>query len=403
MSEAKKQKTLDFWVNPSSHSRTNLNHSPDERVDKPSTSSSCDVEIPVFDKTDWSKTASGSNDLPTENECTWNWCDVLALNAPHHEIQVAPQIYQNRSFNFQLKWYNLYSWMHYDDTIKRIFCFYCLKANAKGIFSTSAKQEGVFTVTGFCNWKNGSSALKKHDESGLTKEAIIKLACFDSSPILNQLHTSVNKTQNQAKTSLKAIFTTIMFLAKQGLPLRGSDKDSGNFISLLKLRASDISELQSWLQRPRSFTSGEIQNEILEIIAHSILRKIRGFIQDAKLYSIVVDETSDCSVKEQVSLSVRIASNNLEVEEYFLGHYATESTTGECLTKVILDSLQRFGLSLENLRGQCFDGAANMSGCFRGVQARIKSLQPKALYVHCFNHGLNLALQDTITKTPFFP
>ena len=35
-----------------------------------------------------------------------------------------------------------------------------------------------------------------------------------------------------------------------------------------------------------------------------------------------------------------------------------------------------------------------MSGILTGVQRRIRELEQKAVYVHCRNHVLNLALQD---------
>ncbi|KAK9958543.1 hypothetical protein ABG768_010656 [Culter alburnus] len=35
-----------------------------------------------------------------------------------------------------------------------------------------------------------------------------------------------------------------------------------------------------------------------------------------------------------------------------------------------------------------------MSGCFSGVQARLKELNPHSLYVHCSNHSLDLILQE---------
>ena len=44
--------------------------------------------------------------------------------------------------------------------------------------------------------------------------------------------------------------------------------------------------------------------------------------------------------------------------------------------------------------GKPMDGAANMSGRLSGVQARISADYPKALYIHCFCHSLNLAVQD---------
>jgi hypothetical protein len=42
-----------------------------------------------------------------------------------------------------------------------------------------------------------------------------------------------------------------------------------------------------------------------------------------------------------------------------------------------------------------------MSGSIKGVRSRIQQLQPKALYVHCFAHTLNLSVQDAVRSIPF--
>jgi len=57
--------------------------------------------------------------------------------------------------------------------------------------------------------------------------------------------------------------------------------------------------------------------------------------------------------------------------------------------------MESHGLDLSRLRGQGYDGAANMSGVYSGVQARLKQIQPLAVYVHCMAHNLNLALNDS--------
>ena len=59
-------------------------------------------------------------------------------------------------------------------------------------------------------------------------------------------------------------------------------------------------------------------------------------------------------------------------------------------------SLCRFGLSFQNCRGQCYDGAANMSGSERGLQSLVKAQEGRALYVHCRAHSLNLVAQDAV-------
>ena len=51
-------------------------------------------------------------------------------------------------------------------------------------------------------------------------------------------------------------------------------------------------------------------------------------------------------------------------------------------------------LDLSRLRWQGYDGAANMSGVYSEVQARLQKIQPLAIYVHCMAHNLNLALND---------
>lgn len=57
-------------------------------------------------------------------------------------------------------------------------------------------------------------------------------------------------------------------------------------------------------------------------------------------------------------------------------------------------------LKIENLRGQCYDGAAVMSGNKTGVAVRFKSSNQKALFTHCYGHALNLAVKDACNKVP---
>ena len=55
-------------------------------------------------------------------------------------------------------------------------------------------------------------------------------------------------------------------------------------------------------------------------------------------------------------------------------------------------------LSVNNCRGQCYDGASNMSGCKNGVAKKISD-ENKAVYTHCYGHALNLAVGDTVKQS----
>jgi len=50
------------------------------------------------------------------------------------------------------------------------------------------------------------------------------------------------------------------------------------------------------------------------------------------------------------------------------------------------------GISLADMRGQCYDGASNMSGVRSGVKAVVQEEAPKAMYYRCASHRLNLSV-----------
>ena len=71
-----------------------------------------------------------------------------------------------------------------------------------------------------------------------------------------------------------------------------------------------------------------------------------------------------------------------------------EQTDAATLTDVLKDALICSGLQLSKCRGQAYDGASNMSRHVSGVASRILKEEPKAHYVHCVAHSLNLCLQE---------
>jgi len=56
------------------------------------------------------------------------------------------------------------------------------------------------------------------------------------------------------------------------------------------------------------------------------------------------------------------------------------------------------GLKIENMRAQCYDGAASMRSSYSGVAKRIQDENKLALYVHCYAHILNLCVVDVCEK-----
>ena len=115
-------------------------------------------------------------------------------------------------------------------------------------------------------------------------------------------------------------------------------------------------------------------------------------------FSVIVDGTQDINGVEQESIGLRHVDSDLNAHETFLGLYKTSATDGQAIASIVFDVLQRFSLSIDKLRGQTYDGAANMSGKYSGCQAVVKNLQPLALFFHCFSHVSNVIMKNAVLE-----
>jgi len=212
-------------------------------------------------------------------------------------------------------------------------------------------------------------------------------------PVNAQLSSQRAVQHNDARDCLHIIFTSIQYLARLGLPLRGHSNDDGNFTQLLRLRSTDHALLKQWLKHKSVMISPLL-------FANAIARSIADEVLKAGHFSIIVDGTQDASRKEQLSVCLRYVDSEFVPCEQFIGLYEPPNTKGVTIAECIKDVLIRVNLPLSILRGQMYDGASNMSGEYRGCQAIIAQSQPLVLYVHCLAHCMNLVSQAVSAACP---
>jgi len=213
------------------------------------------------------------------------------------------------------------------------------------------------------------------------------------------------------------IIDTVILCGRQGLALRGDGDhgnmqsledpltNDGNFRALLRYRANGGDEhlvnqlLRSGLNA--TYISSTIQNEVIHACNDLILADVVEKVNAAHCFSVLADETADISGTEQFALCVRYMDCDVGVvREDFLQFVPVFDVTGKSLATVLNDSLIRFGIDVQYLRGQGYDGAAAMSGRLHGAQSYVRALHPLALYVHCGAHSLNLAISDACAVAP---
>ena len=176
-----------------------------------------------------------------------------------------------------------------------------------------------------------------------------------------------------------------------------------NFIELLnyRIRGGDKA-LENHLrcaQQNAKYTSPEIQNDITLCCRDLIVEKLAAEVKENKYYTILADEATDCSLKEQIALIFRFVDKSSTIREEFVSFLeCSYGLSGESLFKTIKEFLDNNDIDISDCGGQGYDGARAVAGKNQGLTAHVLRLNSKALYTHCSCHRLNLAVVASCGK-----
>ena len=279
------------------------------------------------------------------------------------------------------------------------------------------KNKGAFVNKPFTTFHKLYEKAKDHQGTNYHNESMIATECFLNSVDKPEQNID-NRLDDERKTNIqrnrhiiKCVAEAVLYCGRQCIALRGDKEDLstdgnksgniGNFLAALQMIANHDEILKQHLYstglstRNVKYTSPSIQNQVIEIIGQDIiLSKLVKEIKAAKFYSIMADEVTSHN-KEELALCARFVDDSNEVREEFLAFLHLPRITGKVIADKITTTLHDMGLEIANIRGQGYDGAANMSSDNVGVQRRIREQSPNAVYVHCSGHCLNLVISHS--------
>ncbi|CAI9259805.1 unnamed protein product [Lactuca saligna] len=186
--------------------------------------------------------------------------------------------------------------------------------------------------------------------------------------------------ESNYKLRLGASVWCCKFLLKNGLPFRGHDESSdslnrGLFLDLLSFLRDHNEGLRNVTlenaPQNNQVTCPRTQKQIIECFSTEIILEICKEI-GKDVFSLLVDESSDVSKKEQMVIVLRYVDNCGVVKERFIGVVHVKDTSSLTLKAAIDDVFTRQG----------YDGASNMRGAFNGLKALILQYNDSAYYVH---------------------
>ena len=221
-------------------------------------------------------------------------------------------------------------------------------------------------------------ALNNHERSTVHKNAVelvVTLPRFtrDVGELLSSAHAQEKRANRQY---LLKVIQNVRFLA------RFSTVWGWTVISC-SCCISEVRMIQQYLKKETDkYSSPQIQNELLQLMALKVTREIASDFRAAVYYTVMADEVTDSSNREQVVVCLQWIDEDFEPHEDFIGLHKVESIGADVLVAVSKDTPLNMNLKHAHCRGQCYDSAANMAGCRSGVATRIAAEEPRAIYVH---------------------
>ncbi|KAL4147838.1 hypothetical protein QTP88_002176 [Uroleucon formosanum] len=135
---------------------------------------------------------------------------------------------------------------------------------------------------------------------------------------------------------------------------------------------------------------------LVKIVRLEILKKVKK----ARVFSIIIDTTTDVANLEQFSLVLRFVNDDNQPEECLIAVKVASDTSGKGLFDLFCEICNLYELDWENnLCAQSYVGAAYMQGQYSEVRSYIQDKNPQAIYIWRFSHILNLVIVDTCDKS----
>ena len=258
-----------------------------------------------------------------------------------------------------------------------MFCLLCRVHNTKNKYN----KQNTFNQAPSTNFKH--SAVSDHARaSGHTSTIICELERRNSS----LAHQHKVASEVTAKITYNA-FLSSYWLGKEEVA-------SKKLLSLIELQKQiGVTEMKEFKN-----TSERSQRDMRLFLGQLIKEKLIERVKDAKWFSLLVDEVTDCATIEQLLIYVGYVDEEgkphfdfLEVKDVL---EISESADSETITKIITEELKASGLNLAFVCGFGSDGASVMTGKNNGVGARLQKVCNVMVRSHCISHRLALACSD---------
>ncbi|KAJ8375393.1 hypothetical protein SKAU_G00059730 [Synaphobranchus kaupii] len=293
----------------------------------------------------------------------------------------------------------------------------------------SDEQSDSTFVTGMKDWKHVHTRIEEHEKSSAHGGCVDAFLLWSSKSgiagLLKDTQMSARREQvKKRRQVLERVIEIVKVIGKQGLSYRGTSSseaaytlediaaDHGTFLELILLLSKyDMclnQHLNDCIEKSKkmhesggkgrgslvTFFSKTTVNMIIDTIRRIIQESIASEVQEAGMYSVQIDTTTDITSKDQCSIILRYVNDC--VHERLIALVDCQSSTGQYFAEMLMQTFETLNIDKDKCIGNATDGAANMQGTYNGFATLLsQSGNSNQIHVWCYSHILNLVLSDT--------
>ncbi|WVZ58781.1 hypothetical protein U9M48_009012 [Paspalum notatum var. saurae] len=255
-----------------------------------------------------------------------------------------PHKWQSGEWRFyQPQWFGSYDWLEYSESKDAAFCLYCY------LFFEPGKSEkigsNVFAKFGYEKWKKALEKFDKHAAFIAHKNTREKCDDFMSQKksVTRKIYKYDKEEQERYEIRLSSSLDVARFLIMQGEAFRGynescSSLNKGTYLELLDWYKGKVEVLKEAYDKGHKnckMVSHRIQKDLTKACAEEVMVVIMDEIHGRK-FSVLIDESRDVSIKEQMAMILRFVSDEGKVLERFVGLQHIERCTAAALKEAIV-------------------------------------------------------------------
>jgi len=282
---------------------------------------------------------------------------------------------ESQTRNFQPRWLQDHSWLRYTDG--KMFCYFCQQAN----------KSNPFGEKGCMNFR--TSTLNRHLDSADHKNAVQEDAMRVT------LASSREKMINEENASIIQAMKSVYWLAKEDI---ATHKYDSLLTFMEEVGVESIKQLS--IGANATYRTHHSAEDIQDSISTVIINNVDTLIEKSPFVSILADDSTDKSTKENCIVYVKLL-DNWKPQVHFLENVKIYDGKADTIVTVIRKVISDRKIKADQLVGMGSDGASVMTGNKTGVATQLKRDHPFLISIHCMAHRLALCTSQAASGIPY--